>query len=103
MYVRGMGQAGPGDACSWYDNIYATQGCLNWYAQNDPTNPFYVLNTKGLIVGGAGVLGQTASDAVAAAGNSFLGLDPTSGMPSWVWAVGLIALGIVVIPKLVSR
>lgn len=65
MYTRGMGQdAGPGDACSWYDNIYATQGCLDWYAANDPTNPFYLLNTKGLIVGGSQVLGATAAAAV---------------------------------------
>jgi len=103
MYNRGLGQdCSAGPACAWYDNVYATQGCLNWYAACDPTNPFYVLNTKGLIVGGAGVLGQTAGSAVAAAGNSFLGLDPSSGIPTWIWAVGLVGLGVMLIPRLVK-
>jgi hypothetical protein len=110
MYVRGMGQLadacslGSGSACSWYDDIWATQPCLDWYAQCDPTNAFYRLNTKGLIVGGAGVLGSTAADAVASAGNSVLGIDPTaSGIPSWAWMAALIAAGVFLVPKLVGR
>jgi hypothetical protein len=105
MYVRGMGDAttGPGSACNLFDNVWASQGCLDWYAQNDPTNPFYVLNTKGLIVGGSGVLGSTASQAVAAFGNNALGLDPTSGAPAWLWMAGIAALGLYLVPKLVAR
>jgi hypothetical protein len=104
MYIRGIGDAaaGPGDACAWYDNIWATQGCLDWYAANDPTNPFYVTNTKGLIVGGAQVLGQTAGQAIAAGANSALGLSPTA-VPSWVWLGAIAAAGIFILPKLVGR
>jgi hypothetical protein len=95
-YQRGLGQtydctAGSGSACAWYDDIWATQGCLGWYAQCAPTDPFYLLNTKGLIVGGSQVLGSTVGGAVAAgasgAGNSFLGL-PTGTVPGWVFAAG---------------
>jgi hypothetical protein len=85
--------AGASSACSFFDDIWASQACLNWYAQCDPTNPFYVTNTKGLIVGGAQVLGQTAADATASA----------TGVPLWAWAVGAGALLIYVLPALVKK
>lgn len=100
MTLTGLGDtqtydcsAGPSNACAWYDNIYATDGCLGWYAQCNPTSAFYLTNTKGLIVGGAAVLGQGASDAVGSFGNSLLGLDPSQGIPNWIWvaAAGLVA------------
>ncbi len=105
MYVRGVGDvaAGPGAACGWFDNIWASQGCLDWYAANDPTNAFYLTNTKGLIVGGAQVLGGTAADAIAAGGNAFLGLNPASGVPAWAWVAGIGALALFVLPKVVGR
>jgi len=98
MYVRGRGlgqdcSAGSGSACSWYDNVWATEGCLDWYAACAPTDPFYVLNTKGLIVGGSQVLGSTAASAIQAG----------TGIPVWGWAVGLGALGIILLPELLKR
>jgi len=98
-------QLGPGAACSWYDDIWATQGCLDWYAANDPTNPFYLTNTKGLIVGGAQVVGGAAGQAIAAAGNSFLGIDPAaaSAIPAWAWIAGIGALALFVLPKVMGR
>lgn len=85
--------AGVSSACGFLDNFYASQGCLNWYAQCDPTNPFYLTNSKGLIVGGAQVLGQTAADATAAA----------TGIPLWAWAIGLGFLALEILPSLVKR
>lgn len=94
--------AGASSACGWFDDIYASQGCLNWYAQCDPSNAFYLTNTQGLIVGGASVLGSTAGDAIAAAGNSALGFD-SGTIPNWAWLVGIGALALFVIPKLVGK
>lgn len=94
--------AGASSACSWYDDIWATQGCLNWYAQCDPTNAFYLTNTKGLIVGGSQVLGGTAANALAAAGNSFLGLAPNA-VPGWVWFVGLALGAFLIVPPILKR
>jgi hypothetical protein len=93
--------AGSSSACGWFDDIYASDGCLAWYAQCDPTNSFYLVNSKGLIAGGSQVLGQSAGNAIATAGNSLLGLDPNA-IPAWAWIVGLGTLGVLVLPKLLG-
>lgn len=93
--------AGPGSACSWYDDIWATQGCLDWYAQCDPTNAFYQMNSKGAIVGGAAVLGATAGNAIAAAGNNLLGIG-SNGFPSWVWVAALGLGAVLLLPPLMK-
>ncbi len=92
--------AGSGSACSWYDNIWATQGCLDWYAQCDPTNPFYVTSTQGLIVGGAQVIGSTVGNALVSGGEA---AAATTGVPVWAWALGAGMLLLYVLPGLVKR
>ena len=91
--------AGASSACSWYDNIWATQGCLNWYAACDPTNAFYLTNTQGLIAGGSAVLGATAANAVSGA---LQGAAASSGSPAWALVAGAIALALYVLPKVVK-
>ena len=85
--------AGSGSACSWYDNIWATQGCLDWYAACDPTNAFYLTNSKGLIAGGSAVLGNTLSSSL----NNFLGLPQTS-IPTWAWVAGFGLAAFLLLP-----
>jgi hypothetical protein len=102
-YGRGMGQdcSNSSSACSWYDDIWATQGCLDWYAACDPTNAFYVLNTKGLIVGGSSVLGTTAANALAAGTNSFFGLN-TGTIPGWAVFAGLALGAFLIVPPILK-
>ena len=88
---------GSGSACSWYDNIWATQGCLDWYASCDPTNAFYLTNSKGLIAGGSAVLGNTVSSSL----NNFLGL-PQSSIPTWAWVAGFGLAAILFLPPLLK-
>ena len=99
--------AGSGSACAWYDNVWATQGCLGWYAQCDPTNAFYVTNTKGLIVGGAQVVGTTVGSAVGGAvGNTVSSAVSTAlapevaatGIPTWAWVAGAGLAALLLLP-----
>jgi hypothetical protein len=110
MYSRrGLGQvdcsAGAGSACDWTDDIWASQGCLNWYAQCDPTNPFYLTNTKGLIVGGSQVIGSTVGGAAAAAAggaaDSLLGLTPGT-IPGWLPIAGIGLAALLFLPALLK-
>ena len=89
--------AGSSSACSWYDNIWATQGCLDWYAACDPTNAFYLTNTKGLIAGGSAVLGNTVSASL----NNFLGLPQTS-IPTWAWVAGFGLAAFLLLPPILK-
>lgn len=76
--------------CSWTDYIWASTSCLNWYAQCNPTSPFYVANTQGALA----ALGSTAGSAVGStAGGLFAGLAGSLGIPTWaIYAVlGLVA------------
>ena len=94
MYVKGLGQTDCGaNPCGWFDNVWLSDACQSYLGCADPTNPLYVTATKGLIVGGAQVLGQTAADATVAA----------TGIPLWAWAVGAGALALYILPSLVKR
>jgi hypothetical protein len=66
-------RAGLGDAaacgdnpCTWWDEVYLRDACMNYLACADPANPLLITAQRGLIVGGAQVLGQTAGQATAA-------------------------------------
>jgi len=68
--------------CSWVDYIWAGQPCINWYAQCNPTSPFYLAVTKGAL----SAIGSTAGQAVGAtAGGLFDGLAGATGIPTLFW------------------
>jgi hypothetical protein len=76
--------------CSWTDYIWASQPCINWYAQCNPTSPFYLAVTKGALAATGSVAGQAVG---ATANGLFDGLAATLGIPVWgIYAVlGLVA------------
>jgi hypothetical protein len=61
------------------DYVYLSQACQDYLGCADPTNTLYVTATKGLIVGGAQVVGSTAG---AAAGGLTAGV--TGGLASGI-------------------
>lgn len=82
--------------CTWWDDVYASQGCLNWYAQCNPTSPFYIANTQGALA----ALGGAAGSAIGStAGGLFAGLAASTGIPTVVWYAGLGLLAYALIKK----
>lgn len=79
--------------CGWTDYIWASNGCLNWLGQCNPTNFLYTANTQGLLA----ATGQSAGQAIGnTAGGVFAGLGQATGIPpiAWIAGLGLLAFSL---------
>jgi hypothetical protein len=78
------------------DYIWASAPCLSWYAQCNPTSPFYIANTQGAL---AAVGGAAGSAIGTTAGGLFAGLAASTGIPTVVWYAGLGLLAYALVTK----
>ena len=106
MSLIGMGQLGPGPSsdpncgaspCGMLDYVYLSQSCQDFLGCADPTNALYITATKGLIVGGAQVVGSTVGTTAGTltagvTGGLVSGVSSASGIPSaLIWIAGAVA------------
>ena len=83
--------------CTWWDDIWASDSCLAWYAQCNPTSSFYIANTQGALA----VVGNAAGAAVGTTTSGLLtGLATSTGIPSVVWFAGLGLLAYALIKEM---
>lgn len=94
--------------CTWWDNVYLRDACLQYKTCVNPNDPMVILANRGLIVGGAQVVGSTVGGAVGTGVEStvegiFSSPNPGSA-PTVNWAliafVGVLA--IVAVPLLLN-
>lgn len=120
MYGTGLGSGLTGltcgqSPCTWWDDVYLTQTCQSYLQECDPMNPLLTLVNKGLIVGGAQVIGSTAGSAVgdfagSAVSSASAGLVESSlpaftnpdGTLNWT-TLGLVSLGLFVLLKVITK
>ena len=117
MSLIGMGQLAPGPSsdpncgaspCGMLDYVYLSQACQDYLGCADPTNALYVTATKGLIVGGAGVVSGTVGEAagsIAAGVTTGIasGVASSTGIPVAVWYVGGAIAAFFLLKDLVKR
>lgn len=108
----GLGDDCANNPCSWWDDVYLRDSCMSYLQSCDPNNALLTVVQKGLIVGGAQVVGGTVGTAANTATTSFVdslfGNDPTNPQGSGTnWGmVALFAAGgigaLMILPKLLG-
>ncbi len=111
MTIGGVGTVTPvadpnancaANPCTWFDDIWTSQGCANWLASCDATNVLInPTQTQGLIAGSGTLLGGSFGQAISNFGSSFF--QNPDGTTNWASIALLAAVGIVAVDYLVSK
>lgn len=104
---RGMGADCSTNPCTWWDDVYLRDACKAFLTDCDPANPLLTIVNKGLLVGGADVLGTTVGTTVGTAvgtavestGTSIFS-NPVTGQVNWV-PIALIAGGVLLLFQMI--
>ncbi len=98
MRIQGLGSTWPANTpevaacgpspCTWWDNVYARDACLNYMQCAIPNDPSTIALTEGMAAGVGAEVGQGA----AALGSSALG----SFSPSTLMLIGA-AIGLLIV------
>jgi hypothetical protein len=118
MLVRGRGLRGMGadcgeDPCTWFDAVYARDACLAYKLCATPNDPATIMESKGLLVGGATVagtaVGTAAGQGVRTAVTSLFTNpeDPENPFPNPLAAVNWVMVGgaflaLLLVPRLIK-
>ena len=102
----GLGDACGTNPCTWWDDIYVRDACLNYLACADPTNPLYVGATKGGLYLAGQAVGSAAGTAVTElTGGAASGIaSAANASPTSLAIIGGVAiLGLFVLIMAVKR
>jgi hypothetical protein len=88
-------ECGP-SPCTWYDNIWARDACVNYMVCAAPNDPSTIALTEGMFAGAGAEAGEAVGDI---AGGIFGGLT-SAGVPGWVIFAGIAVGGLVLINSL---
>ncbi len=109
--MRGLGDTSDCgvNPCTWWDNLWMRDACLQYRTCVNPNDPMATLVTQGTIVGGAEVVGSTIGTAIGsgtqAAVQGLVGGGPTGAPVNWgtIAVIGIVGvLGVMLVMRLVK-